>query len=222
MQRSDYIQKVKAKLEEISSFSDPSSLQVLGDGESELVKPIISYIEDSLDEAAHFCLDNLPTTLLASDMEEDEYSMPIGLDGVGRISGIDEYVRLVRVRVLGGAWERDVTEFITPSSPLYVLQQNRYTRGKSVKPVVAYVPERSMLELYSFPPQMRPEDCCDYSQARAKVYYINTHKKAEKVSSLISEFIVLRCAAIVLEILKDNNAEVMMTEYANKLNDILK
>lgn len=220
MTRQEYINKVKAKLEEISSFSDPGSLQILNQGESDVVKPIISYIEDSLDEAAHFCLNNLPTSLLASDIEENEYHLPIDRNGVGRISGIDEYLRLVRLS--SKAWERDVTVFITPNNPAYQLQQNRYTRGKCAKPVVAYVPERSILELYSFPPQMRPDDCCDYAYTKAKLYYIDTNKKAEKVSSLISEFIVLRCATIVLEILKDNNAQVMMGEYENKLNDILK
>lgn len=221
MTRDNYIQRVKVKLEEISPFDEPQSFIVAdGDPDYQKVKPIISYIEESLDEATRDCLNNLPLSLLASDIEDDKECFHIDKHGVGHVDGFDEYMRLVRVA--SPVWERDVTAFITSSDPLYLLQQNKYTRGKCCKPVVAYVPERQELELYSFPPNMRPEDCCDCASSHAKVYYIDCRKKAEKVSSHIEDFIVLRCAALVLEILKDQNAAAIMTEYNNKLNDILK
>lgn len=220
MQRSDYIQKVKAKLEEISSFSDPGSLQILDQGESDVVKPIISYIEESLDEATRDCLNNLPLSLLSSDIDSDRECTIIDESGVGHVDNFDEYKRLVRV--CSPHWERDVTAFITSSDPTYLLQQNKYTRGKCAKPVVAYVPERQELELYSFPMHGHCDDHCGCKPTHARVYYIDCRKKAERVQSKIEDFIVLRCATIVLEILKDQNAQVMAAEYANKLNDILK
>jgi len=220
MTRAQYIDKVKAKLEEISPFADPASLLVMDNGQNTNVKPIISYIESSLDEAAKDCLNNLPLTLLASDVDEQQYCLPIDMQGVGHLNGMDEYLRFIRVEC--AAWERDVTAFITSSDPLYLIQQNKYTRGKCSKPVVAYVPERNELELFSFPPSMRPEDCGDCASVHANVYYINCNKKAERVQSKIEDFIVLRCAALVLEILKDQNAATMMAEYNNKINDILK
>lgn len=221
MIRSDYINKVKAKLEEISPFEEPASLiAASGDSTYDKVKPIISYIDATLDEATKDCLNNLPLSLLASDVDEEQYCLPIDLGGVGHISGMDEYLRFVRISC--PVWERDVTVFITSSDPLYLIQQNKYTRGKCCKPAVAYVPERNELELFSFPPEMRPEDVGDCASVHANLYYIDCKKKAEMVQSKIEDFIVLRCAALVLEILKDQNAAAMMTEYNNKLNDILK
>lgn len=229
--RDEYIKRVKVKLEEISPFDEPQSFIVAGNqtdpndyADVSTVKPIISYIEESLDEATRDCLNNLPLSLLASDIDDDKECFKIDEHGVGHVDGFDEHMRLVRVASL--VWERDVTAFITSSDPLYLLQQNKYTRGKCCKPVVAYVPERQELELYSFPHHghcdNHCDDHCDCASSHAKVYYIDCRKKAERVQSKIEDFIVLRCAALVLEILKDENASVMMTEYNNKLNDILK
>lgn len=220
MKKDDIVAKVKAKLEEISPFSDPSSLQVLGEGESDVVKPILSYIEESIDEAVRDCLNNLPTSLLSADIEEDQNCLSIDRDGIGHI-GFEDYQRMVRVHC--HVWDRDVTSFITSSDPLYLLQQNKYTRGKCAKPVVAYVPEKQELELYSLPPLMRPKDCCDKAGVHSKLFYIDCNKKIEKVHSKIEDYVVLRCAAIVMEILGEGEkAGVMTTEYNNKLNDILK
>lgn len=217
MRRDDYIYKVKAKLEEISPFDEPDSFIAAGDDNQGLVKPITSYIEDSLDEAARFCLNILPLSLLAADIEQEDILVKVDRKGVGRtVEPIDEHVRFIRLSV-PEMWERDVTTFIGTSGLLYEEQQNKYKRGGSCKPVVAYNPADACLELYSF-----DSDLCE-KQVDASLWSIYlTEVKAEEVGSDISEYIVLRCAAMVADILNNASAETFMTEFNNLLAPILK
>lgn len=231
MKTQEYIDAVKAKLDEVSPFGEPGSfIAAGGDTDYDKVKPIIAYIEEELPHACEYCLNNLPVSLLAKDVTLDAYDVTIDREGVGHVEGIENYYRLTRVSV--PVWQRDVTAFITSADPAYLLQQKFWTRGGIAKPVVAWVPEKSELELYSFP----NSGCAPHhhSHVEAEVYYINPKKTAGEydptkkgdkrsnyVHSPISDYIVLRCAACVLEIL-GQDPTVFLTEYNNKLNDILK
>jgi len=216
MTRKEYIDEVKVKLDEVSSFDEPEHfIAADGDADYEKVKPIVAYIDDCLDKAAWFCLNNLPLTLLSLDMDTEEHYVNISNDGVGVITNIDEYMRLVRLRVANNAWKRDVISFISTSSPLYSLQTRKWTRGGAARPVVAFSPEYQQLELYSFPSNART--------TTAALTYIQCDRKVQQVASNISDFIVLRCAAYVAEILGDaNNAQLFLQEYNAKLEPLLK
>lgn len=159
MTRQEYIKAVKAKLDEISPFDEPGSfIAAEGDSDYDKVKPVVSYIESELDHAAQFCLNTLPLSLLGGDIQSETFDMRVTDDGVGIIDDICDYMRLARLHV--GGWQRDVTAFISTSSPLYLLQQNKYTRGGSAKPVVAYNPEEKTLECYSVNDKYKTEYYC--------------------------------------------------------------
>lgn len=220
MTRADYIAAVKVKLEEISPFDEPQSFIAAGDSAENTVKPIISYIDKSLDEAAHDCLNSLPLSLLHADIERLTPTMKINAQGVGIIGGLSSTLRLVRFR--HEALQRDITAFITSEDPLYLLQQNRYVRGGTVKPVAVWASSNDganigQLEIYSFLPELNST-----TSDAATLLAIETHKTAEDVKSPIEEYITLRCAATVAQILNDANAaQALQQEYTNKLQATL-
>lgn len=224
MTREDYIKAVKAKLDEISPFDEPNNfIAADGDPDYDEVKPIVSFIDDSLDKAVWYCLNNLPLTLLAKDITKFETTATLDKKGVGHIAGIDEYWRLVRLHDNADFLERDVTVFISTADPIYLLQQNAHTRGGCCKPVVAYSPDTSELEIYSYPASCGCN--CDKDRTITLpiiLYYIDCHIKAENVLSSIEDFIVLTCASYVEEILGDATAaKVFQTEYNNKQTTVL-
>lgn len=222
MTRQEYIDAVKVKIEEISPFDEPEAF-IDGDPSS-TVKPIISYIDKSLDEAAKNCLLTLPLSLLHADIERKTSGMTIDVNGVGIIQGINANYRYVRFR--HSALQRDITAFVTSEDPIYLLQQNKYTRGGLCKPVAVVASfhdgsNAGQMEIYSFP-----------SSSATGIYvllYINTEKKPNsdaigaKVLSPIEDLIVLECARIVFNILKDyDGAKVCENEQAAKIQAILK
>lgn len=223
MTRADYILAVKAKLDEISPFDEPTQfIAAAGDPDYEDVKPIVSYIDECLDKAAWFCLNNLPLTLLARDVTQWSTTATIDKKGVGHIANIDEYWRLVRLHDDADFWERDVTAFLSTTSPLYLLQQNAHTRGGCCKPVVVYSPDTSELELYSYPAGCGCGSTTSVFTLPVVLYYIDSHIAAENVQSYIEDFIVLRCASYVEEILGDPNAaKTFADEFENKKTTVL-
>lgn len=223
MTRDNYILAVKAKLDEISPFDEPQSfIAADGDPDYDEVKPIVSYIDECLDKAAWFCLNNLPLTLLARDVTQWKTTASVDKKGVGHIANIDEYWRLIRLHDDADIWERDVTMFISTADPLYLLQQNAHTRGGCAKPVVVYSPDTSELELYSYPAGCGCSGCCNTFTMPVVLYYIDSHIAAENVQSYIEDFIVLVCAMYVEEILGDTNAaKTFSDEFETKKTTVL-
>lgn len=226
MTRDQLIESVQTKLDEKSPFDEPQTfIAAAGDSSYDKVKPIKMYIEDLLDEAANDCLRVLPLTLVGADVKKQSYPAAPITNGVGTIvlqdnagSNITYYLRLVRVKATN--WKKEVTSFITSSDPLYLLQQDENTRGKLCKPVVAWVPEYSCLELYSFPG-------ISSSTVNAEVYYIPCNKTAgsnttDAVLSSIDEFVVIRCAELVCNVFGSQTAQVFQKEFAEKVNSVLK
>jgi len=155
---------------------------------------------------------------------------------------IDPSWRFVRLRNI--MLRRDITAFITTEDPLYLLQQNKYTRGKTDKPVVVVSSDvvtdsstqKGQMEVYSFPQKVqdlyiaKEVEHYDY----ADVLYIDTSRtpgtttsagsaNSNAIKSPIDELIVLECARIVFNILKDyDGAKVCENEQAAKIQAILK
>lgn len=221
MTRQEYIDAVKAKLDEISPFDEPGEfIAADGDSDYDKVKPIINYIDSELDNAARFCLSTLPLSILADDIICDDVTITGRVGGemtTGYINEVYDYMRLCRLHI--DEWEKDVTTFITTSSPIYILQQNPYTRGGRCKPIAAYNPETASIECYT----LRFSDIGYILPLYGKLYYIELRDvKAEDVESDIEDFIVLMCAAYVLDILKDtNSSKLMRDKFAEKLQTIM-
>lgn len=218
MSRTELIEGVKAKLEEISPFDEPQSFIAAGDAGYDRVKPILLYIDQTLDESAKYCLMNLPLSLLSQDIIHDIMSASIDKKGVGHI-GHSEDSRLIRVRA--ELWQRDCTSFITTSDALYLIQQNRFTRGGVSKPIVVYNPEQSELELFSFP-AFANETTQEIELWHIPFYAASDGelrlRSAESISSPIYDYIILVCAAQVLDIMGNKEqAAVLRQEYNTRL-----
>ena len=235
MTRNQYIDAVKVKLEEISPFDEPDSFIADGDEAATTVKPFISYIDRSLDEAAHHMLRTLPLTLLHADIERSTPTMSVDTNGVGFIV-ISPQRRFVRLR--HPALRRDITAFISSEDPLYLLQQKKCTRGGTAKPVAVVASNvvtgltgnTGQMEIYSFPESMYNTD-----DNQSLLLSINTEKHLEDrsttdpaftdtnfIKSPIEEFIVLECAAMVAEILSDTNtAQICRQELQSKIQATL-
>lgn len=219
MTREELINRVLTKLDEKSPFDEPQTfIAADGDPSYDKVKPIKVYVDDLLDEAANDCLRMLPLSLVGKDVVKDSSNAYNVTDGVGIIPLLHGYFRLVRVRADG--WKKEVTAFITSSNPLYLVQLNEETRGKLSKPVVAFVPELSRLELYSFPGMKG-------GTVAADIYYIPCNKTAgsdtaDPVLSSIDELIVIRCAELVCDVFGSQTAQVFQKEFTEKVNSVLK
>ena len=230
MTRAQYIEAVKVKLEEISPFDEPATFIAAGDSEINSIKPIVSYIDNTLDEATKNCLLALPLSLLHPDIEavpklkggsEDDLTVAVDSQGVGRCKPVQNF-RFVRFR--HSTLQRDITAFITSEDPMYLLQQNIYTRGGTAKPVAVWNAATDEMEIYSFPASV-----CDSTLTDAVLLGVRTNKKpnsdavgTEVVQSAIQDFIVLECAAMVADILGDTNtAQMMRSQQQQKLASVL-
>ena len=230
--REEYIEAVKVKLEEISPFKEPDHfIDGTSDPDFDCVKPIVSYIEKNLDEAAQNCLRSLPLSLLHADIERKTDGFSVDVNGVGFITGIHANYRYVRFR--HEALKRDITAFITSEDPLYLVQQNEHVRGGLAKPVavLASIHDGSnagQIEIYSFKPKM--DDSFDPSAVSTDfvLLYINTEKTAGRdtahpVQSPIEDLIVLECAKMVFAILGNfDGVKSCENEQAEKIQAILK
>lgn len=219
----EYIEAVKVKLEEISPFKEPDEFIASDDSSANSVKPIISYIDQSLDEAAHNCLRSLPLSLLHADIERKTDGMSIDVNGVGIIIGINATYRYVRFH--HSALEHDITAFITSESPIYLLQQNTHTRGGQAKPVAVVASyhdgsNAGQMEIYSFPSSDTEGDYV--------LLYIDTEKNpasdapGAKIQSPIDDLIVLECARIVFNILGNaDGAKRCLNDFTSKVQSII-
>ena len=155
--RDELIEAVKVKLEEISPFEEPNNFIKAGDTAINSIKPIISYIERTLDEAAHNCLRSLPLMLLHADIQSKTDGFSVDKNGVGFVTGINATYRYVRFH--HAAMQRDITAFVSSENPMYLLQQNRHVHGGTAKPVAVLASfhdgtNAGQLEIYSFTPKM--------------------------------------------------------------------
>lgn len=223
MTRQEYIDAVKVKIEEISPFDEPDAF-IDGDPSS-TVKPIVSYIDKSLDEAAKNCLLTLPLTLLHADVERSNPTMVINEKGVGEFA-ISPNRRFIRFRH-SSALERDITAFITSEDPQYLVMQNPHCRPKQCKTMAVVSNDAyngaGQMEIYSY-----PESLYGTTQTDAYLLSIDLTKKPNsdatgaKVLSPIDDLIVLECARIVENILGDvNAAQICQNDLNAKVQAIL-
>lgn len=222
MTRQEYIEAVKVKIEEISPFDEPESFIADDDSSANTVKPIISYIDKSLDEAAKNCLLTLPLTLLHADVERSNPTVVINDKGVGEFA-ISPNRRFIRFRH-SSALERDITAFITSEDPQYLVMQNPHCRPKQCKTMAVVSSDMGQMEIYSY-----PESLYGTTQTDAYLLSIDLTKKPNsdatgaKVLSPIEDLIVLECARMVFNILGNyDGAKVCENEQAAKIQAILK
>jgi hypothetical protein len=216
----EYIEGVKAKLDEFSPFEEPMSFIAVGDADAAKVKPVVAYIEQELPNAVRYCLSILPQSLLSKDIEKNAASFTLNSDRVGVVESSEELdlsaQRLIRVRV-PNYWKRDVTAFLKSEDAEYLIQQNANTRAGAYKPQVVYVAEDNALELYSFPYKLDGESAVD-AEWDVDIWSINVEKSADGILSNVHDFVIIKCAQLVMDILGNaNGSQSLDKEFQRKI-----
>lgn len=186
------IEQVLVRLEEFSPYEAPTSFTAdasLGGK----INPVRSYIERTLDFAIRDALDMLPLKLLQEDIKSyANLAAVVDADGVGRVVVPSGAIRLVELRF--PQWERSVTKAYDRTSPMYDLQQNRYTRGGVAKPVVIWSDGNDELgntsavwECYSFPNRATPTSPV---ASVAKCVVMQDHIEGKRAA----EYAIIQCA----------------------------
>lgn len=122
MEREQIIGKVRAKLDELSTFTGGETIE----------NPLIDLL---LDECSNAFLLRVPAWLLTG-ITLPGPQLP-GSDGTGTMPVPSDFLRLLCFKMT--AWKREVTDVISPDNPKYYHQNNNYLRGGEEKPVVAII-----------------------------------------------------------------------------------
>jgi hypothetical protein len=189
-------------LEEFSPFDEPKSLVAIASN----VKPINSYIEETLDSAYDDVLLLAPLHLIKDNVIDISSTSTTIEKKVGYKDVPDDYLRVHSV--MYDKWKRMVNRVIYPDQAEYALQRNEYTRGGLVKPVIAI--NNNKFEIYSIKPSMKCE-CFKYIPK-------TTEGNSEFEDALI-DMIVLQCAILILEVFEQTGkAQVLSQELSNLIN----
>ena len=199
------IERVKARLEEISPFDEPGNFIASGDGS--LVKPVTSYIEDLLEVSNKDMLLSLPLHLLRNDVKLLLPKHETDKNGVVSFDVPEDFLRFCSIKMK--CWDREVDSICRPGSALYQLQKNKYTRGGIYKPVAAIVTKngKNVFECYTVE--------YDGNEPVEYFYYL-PERLLEQVQSDIQEYVVLRCTALVCSVF---GLEKYVEQFTNELNE---
>lgn len=193
----------RTKMEEFSPFNDDALIaipQITGLED----KPVTSYIEQNMEEAANSVLMMLPLRLIIPE-DITIGTKKINKDGSGSVEIGDDYLRLHSFKMK--SWEKEVNFAIDETHPLYILQDNPYTMGNSYKPVVVFKQNSYTKELryYSCP---RKDKTHDIEYAR-QVTRFNKYN----IQDSLAEFYATKCAELVYKIYgMADNATIMQVE----------
>lgn len=186
------------KLEEFSPYApDHEDAGPLLSGQDSLdeVKPIYSYIEETLPQAANEVLLIAPLDKLDSERWEQracvrEYEKRV-TGNVYTVSIPADFLRLRALRL--NSWTRRVEVAEHPTSVKAKDQDNQWTMGKFTKPIV--VLDENKLYCYSVKPGEQPT---------VKEYrYIPVFSEAGEYNDNIAELIALNCAKKIYEIFQN-------------------
>jgi hypothetical protein len=129
MTRAEIIEAVKARIDELSPYTDNS------------LNPGIELIDKVLNEATRSVLRTFPLYVLPTD-DLPIIDLVAGQDASGAVRPAvgylplpDDFLRLAAFRMNG--WKKTVTKVIYPDTPEYEKQSNDVLMGNNQKPVVA-------------------------------------------------------------------------------------
>lgn len=198
--------KVVVKLEEFSPYApDQEEVGPLLSGQDSLeeVKPIYSYIEETLPQAANEVLLTAPLDKLESVRVESrtcirEYEKRV-TGNVYTICLPADFLRLRALRL--NSWTRRVEIAEHPMSPKAKEQDNQWTMGTFAKPVV--VLDENKLYCYSLKKG---------AEGTIKEFrYIPAFSEMGEYSDNIAELIALNCAKKIYEIFQNGEGVQAMS-----------
>lgn len=204
---------VIVKLEEYTPFG-PSKEEEAGpilSGNDILneVKPIYSYVNQSLAEAADEILRVVPINYLYP--EEAHCCAHENKDHkTGHIHQPEDYLRLHTLRMK--SWEKSVHHTYAVDTPEWELQQNEWTRGSFTKPVVVY--DAPFLCYYSVKESNQ--------HIIEKFLYIPRFDKHSEYKEEVAELIAINCAKKVLEVFGNTEQINILTTELNSVLENMK
>lgn len=204
----DIKRKVVVKLEEFSPYApdhDQAGPLLTGQDSLEEVKPIYSYIEETLKQAADEMLLVAPLDKLTS--EDAKPCSHVHADGcIGTITTPPDFLRLRALKM--NTWMRVVKVAEHPTSALAYAQDNEWTRGTPQKPVV--VLGKRKLHYYSV------KEGEEHSVIQYR--YIPEFDEYMDYTDEIAELIALNCAKKIYEVFQNADGVTMM---ANEIKTTL-
>jgi hypothetical protein len=182
------IDLVKAKLDEIIP-----AVSLSLDEDEAIEDPYSLLINSFLDESAKRVLLSAPAHVLVPTPGTVEATQDVTDNKIGYIILPDNFLRAISLRM--SEWKRDVTEFMTQSDKRYRLQQNKYTRGGTAKPVAVLGHKktggsaRRVIEYYSV----------NTSHVIEYFFYI-PQTDAEDLQSNLTDALTWTCAGMILQV----------------------
>lgn len=192
--RLSLINYAKVKLDEV--IPEGEGVKFSEESSPNISDPLNIMINSLLDEAAKRVLLNAPIHVLDPVKSAETTGTQIANDNdVGYIKLADNFLRLVSLKM--NDWNREVTQAITTADRRYSVQRNKYTRGRTQKPVAVFMTktiggeQKRVIEYYSV----------DGSHAIEYLYYIQ-ETKAEDVQSNLVDALTWVVAGMVLQIIE--------------------
>ena len=199
--------KVVVKLEEFSPYApddEDAGPLLVGQDKLDEVKPIYSYIEETLPQAANEILLVAPLDKLDSERADHRVCVHVPDDGaktagtVCMVSLPPDFLRLRAIRL--NTWTRSVKIAEHPTSQMANAQDNEWTMGVYTKPVV--VLDECKLHCYS----VKHGEECTIKEFR----YIPAFSESGNYNDNIAELIALNCAKKIYEVFQNTEGVQMM------------
>lgn len=197
--------KVVVKLEEFSPYApdhEDAGPLLSGQDKLEEVKPIYSYIEETLPQAANEILLVAPLDKLEAERADHRVCAHLleehAAGDVYTICLPPDFLRLRMLRL--NTWTQQVTVAVHPATTTAAAQENEWTMGLFTKPVV--VLDENKLYCYS----VKHEEQCTVKEFR----YIPTFSEVGEYNDNIAEVIALNCAKKIYEIFQNAEGVNMM------------
>lgn len=206
----ELIDRVKVKLEEYTPFAESTALAASESMGFE-TKPIVSYIRQTLEEAANEVLMTLPLHLIRAEkmyiIDQIKYDNGSGVVGLS-----DSFLRVHRFKMRD--WKTALHHAEFEGSPIAELQDNPYTMGRPHKPVLVYhrfldvFPKNKSLSYYS---------CLPHSQQEIEAAWQVSRFDKEDIQEDLCDFYALNCAKKVYDIYGMSDKSNLMEGELTKL-----
>lgn len=215
MLRSELIQAVKARIDELTPFEEPDGLVALPTSD---VKPLSAIIDQTLPRSADAALTLAPTSIIrdtVNDLSLQANGTPafgsspvlsrmMGDEEVGVLPIPADYLRLHTVAF--DTWRRDVHRAISSDTADYCIMRNPHTRPRNERPAVAV--NNGVFEIYSltFPSDDGVPHC------RSFLYIPHTTDACPHFEDSVAPLIILETAKDIFESLNNLNAAKILIE----------
>lgn len=212
---SDIAKKVLVKLEEFSPYMPNNKAAgplLTGNDSLKEVKPIYSYVDETLPQAANEILMVLPLHKLESERPGNTHLHVIDRRTAGTVCSVGlpaDYLRLAALRL--GSWKYPVHAVTYANTPLAKAQDNEWTMGKFTKPVV--VQKEQWLYCYSIKPGTTP--------SIEEFRYIPVFSLIGEYDDNIAELIALNCAKKIYEVFQNTEGVNMMASEIKSAMEVL-